>query len=123
MTQEDIKWLKQFESNFKTAINSNYSRNILDSQLRKMVEIYESITGKKYNLCYHCSTSILGFLKDMGRIYFQKVQAGNEPDVNINELEKSVTEMELNTKDSTTTDTNKRKKSMRNAKHTTKQSE
>ena len=120
MTQEDIKWLKQFEPNFKTAINSNYSRNILDSQLRKMVEIYETVKGKKYNLCYHCSSSILGFLKDMGKIYFE-VQAGNEPDVNINELEESVTEMESNTNESTTTNTNKGKKSMRNAKHTTKQ--
>ena len=112
MIEEDIKYLSQFEKNFKTAIYSNYSRNILESQLRKMCEIYESETGLKCNLCMHCSAAVLGFLKDLGKIYFELVQKGNEPELKINELEKVVTEKE-----------NKKKKNMRNAKHTTKQSE
>lgn len=113
MIEEDIKYLSQFEKNFKTAIYSNYSRNILESQLRKMCEIYESETGLKCNLCMHCSAAVLGFLKDLGKIYFEIVQKGNEPELNINELEKSVTELEVNTK-------NKKKKNMKNAKYTTK---
>lgn len=112
MKTEDLKWLKSFESNFRTAINSNYSRNVLESQLRKMVQIYEQETGKKYTLCYHCSTSVLYFLKDMGKLYFEKVQAGNEQELDINELDDKVT----NTKNNTT------KNTKRNAKHTTKQS-
>lgn len=140
MTTEDINWLSKFETNFRTAINSNYSRNILESQLRKMVEIYELETGKKYKLCLHCSSQILQFIKDMGKIYFETVQAGNETEVTTNELEKSVTvteqsvgtNTELNTNESTTTNTNeaveqqknnKKKKTMKNAKYTTKQSE
>ena len=57
-----------------------------------MVEIYEKVTGNKYPLCYHCSSSVLGFLKDMGKIYLD--HKGNEPKVNINELEKVVTQKE-----------------------------
>lgn len=121
MSSEDIKYLSQFEKNFRTAINSNYSRNILESQLRKMVEIYEMEIGKKYSLCYHCSTSVLGFLKDLGKIYFELVQKGNEPELTTNELEKLVTEKEQNTNKSTTSNTkNKKIKNMKNAKHTTK---
>lgn len=92
MTKEDLKYLSQFETNFNTAIKSNYSRNVLESQLRKMVEIYEKVTGNKYPLCYHCSSSVLGFLKDMGKIYLD--HKGKEPEVNINELEKVVTQKE-----------------------------
>ena len=92
MTKEDLKYLSQFETNFNTAIKSNYSRNVLESQLRKMVEIYEKVTGNKYPLCYHCSSSVLGFLKDMGKIYLD--HKGKEPKVNINELEKVVTKKE-----------------------------
>lgn len=92
MTKEELKYLSQFETNFNTAIKSNYSRNVLESQLRKMVEIYEKVTGNKYPLCYHCSSSVLGFLKDMGKIYLD--HKGKEPKVNINELEKVVTQKE-----------------------------
>lgn len=92
MTKEDLKWLSQFETNFNTAIKSNYSRNVMESQLRKMVEIYEKVTGNKYPLCYHCSSSVLGFLQDMGKIYLD--HKGKEPKVNINELEKVVTQKE-----------------------------
>jgi hypothetical protein len=121
MNAEDIKWLSSFESNFRTAINSNYSRNVLESQLRKMVDIYEKVTGKKYSLCYHCSTQILYFLKDIGKIYFDAVQKGNESTLSDNELEKTVTVMEGNTKESTTSNTkNNGIKRKRNAKYTTK---
>lgn len=117
MSSEDIKWLSQFEKNFRTAINSNYSRNILNSQLKKMVDIYEGITGKKYNLCYHCASAVLGFLQDMGKIYFEKVQDGFETEVNINELDESVTELErITTKKDTTNNTKKNTK--KNGKHT-----
>lgn len=106
MIKEDMKWLSQFESNFRTAIHSNYSRNVLESQLRRMVEIYEKETGKRYSLCYHCSTQVLYFLKDMGKLYYdvlqgrnyEAVQAGNETVLTDKELEKTVTDLETKTK-------------------------
>ena len=92
ISKENMKWLSQFESNFNTAIRSNYTRNILESQLRKMVEIYELSTGKKYTLCYHCSSSILAFLKVIGKIYLD--QKGNEQELKTKELKNKVAKME-----------------------------
>ena len=92
INKENMKWLSQFESNFNTAIKSNYTRNILESQLRKMVEIYELSTGKKYSLCYHCSSSILAFLKVIGKIYLD--QKGNEQELKTKELKNKVAKME-----------------------------
>lgn len=71
MTQTDIKYLAEYENNFRTAINHNYTRNIPVKEIDKMLQIYERITRKKYVLCKHCSTSILNFIKVVGRMYFE----------------------------------------------------
>ena len=94
MTQEDLNFLKEYEPNFTTAIKSNYTRNIVKSKLEKMLGIYEKETGKRYNLCTHCSASVLAFLKVVGKMYFDIVQQENEPILKINELEKTVTKTE-----------------------------
>lgn len=102
MTKEDIQFLSEFEPNFKTAINSNYSRNIVKSKLEKMLEIYKRETGRNYSLCTHCTTSILTFLRLIGEVYFDHkndlVQDGTEPNLKINELQKTVTDMEIKKK-------------------------
>lgn len=97
MTQEDIKWLSQFTTNFNTAIKSNYSRNILEGSLIKMKEIYECETGKKYSLCVYCTGNVLELLRLVGNLYFKAVQEGTEPKVITNELENSVTNTKNNT--------------------------
>ena len=110
MTKEDLEYLKQFENNFNTAINSDYTRNIVKSDLLKINEIYKRETGKTFNLCTHCKSSILSFLRIVGRVYFDIVQKGNELELKTSELEKTVANME----------NNKVKKIRKNAKHTTK---
>lgn len=123
-TQEDIQYLSKFESNFNTAIKANYTRNIPRKDIEKMVEIYNRVNGKALRLCTYCSSSVLSFLKDIGKLYFE-VQAGIEPQLETNELAETVTVMEQsdvakakedNTKNNTTKNTKK------NAKYTTKQS-
>lgn len=98
MTKEDLIFLSEFENNFRTAIDSNYSRNIVKSKLEKMLEIYKRVTGRNYSLCTHCTTSILTFLRLIGDVYFDHkndlVQDGNETNMNINELQKAVTKKE-----------------------------
>ena len=140
MTVEQLEYLRQFEGKFITAIKSNYTRSIPKKDLDKMLEIYNSITNKKITLCYHCTASIVGLLRDLGNLYLKEVteqsvgtvQEGLEQELNINELEKSVTvtersdvanrknsvgtEMErTNTKNNTT-------KNTKNGKHKPKQS-
>lgn len=96
MTVEQLEYLKQYEANFKTAIESNYTRSIPPSILKKMLEIYQEETGDKYNLCTHCPISKLHFLKKVGKLYFKLVQKGNEPILVINELQETVTDLENN---------------------------
>ena len=110
MTKEDISYLSEFENNFRTAINSNYSRNIIKSKLEKMLEIYKRATGRDYTLCTHCTSSILLFLRLIGEVYFNAVQKGNETVLETNELQNVVTDKE----------NNKVKRSRKNAKYTTK---
>lgn len=115
-TEEDIQYLKKFESNFNTAIKANYTRNIPRKDVENMVEIYNRVNGKALKLCSYCSSSVLSFLKDIGQQYFNAVQKGFEPQLETNELAKEVAVTETNTKNNTT------KNTKRNAKYTTKQS-
>lgn len=96
INKDDMKWLSQFENNFNSAIKSNYSRNILVSQLNRMQEIYELSTGKRYDLCTHCSSSVLSFLKVIGKIYLD--QKGFETTLKDNELKNVVTNKEVKVK-------------------------
>lgn len=94
MTKEDIKYLEAYEQHFKTAINSNYTRNVVSSALDRMLEIYQKETGTPYRLCKSCTSSVLSFLKQIGKLYFKAVQEGKETNVIVNELEQTVTNME-----------------------------
>lgn len=89
MTKKELEFLSEYEQHFKTAINSNYTRNIVKSALEKMLDIYQRESGKQYKLCAHCPVSILGFLKVVGKMYFDIVQRGNEPILEINDLQKT----------------------------------
>ena len=70
MTEEQINILKEFESNYTTAIRFNYTRNLTNNQLDRLLAVHEAITGKKYVLCKHCSNSVIDFLKVIGNMYF-----------------------------------------------------
>lgn len=69
MTKEDLEFLAQFENNFKCALTANYTRNIPEIHLRRMKEIYDTEKNVNYHLCTHCTSSILRFIKDVGRLY------------------------------------------------------
>lgn len=90
MLREDYEYLKQFEDNFNTAIKSNYTRNIVGSKLKKILEIYQKEVGEGYRLCLHCSSVVVNFLKDVGKLYFS-VQEGFENNMINNEIDEKVT--------------------------------
>ena len=54
MTKEELQYLSQFERNYYTAINSNYTSAIWNDDLNEMLKIYKKYKGD-YNLCKHCS--------------------------------------------------------------------
>lgn len=70
MNNKDFIFLKKFEENFYTAIQSNFSRNISRSNLEKFSEIIEKETGKPTNTNYNCSVCALNLIKKMAELYY-----------------------------------------------------
>ena len=68
MTKEEIEYLSKFERNYYTALHSNYTSAIWNDDLNAMLNIYKKYKGD-YNLCKHCSASILAFVKKVGLMY------------------------------------------------------
>ena len=72
MTKQEFKYLAQFDENFYTAIQSNFSRNISRSNLEKFSEIIEKETGKTINTNYNCGICCLNLVKKMAAIYYKE---------------------------------------------------
>lgn len=70
MTKQEFKYLSQFDENFYTAIQSNFSRNISRSNLERFSEIIEKETGKTINTNYNCSVCALNLIKKMAELYY-----------------------------------------------------
>lgn len=70
MTKQEFKYLSQFEDNFYTAIQSNFSRNISRSNLERFSEIIENETGKTINTNYNCGVCCLNLIKKMAELYY-----------------------------------------------------
>ena len=49
-TNDEIKFLEQFEDNFTRALDADYVRGAALSDLEHMRTIWERVTGKKYYL-------------------------------------------------------------------------
>lgn len=69
MTKEDIEFLNRYKMQMECAVKYNYTHSIPSNDLDRMLQIYEKERGKKYNLCKHCTVSVLAFLKIMAEIY------------------------------------------------------
>lgn len=63
-------YLTQFEDNFRTAINSRWSRHPGHQNLRRMGEIYNHVTGTQRNVNTSCQACVLSFLTDIGKLYY-----------------------------------------------------
>ncbi|MCD8167004.1 MAG: hypothetical protein LUE93_13365 [Bacteroides sp.] len=62
--------LKRFESNFGTAIRSNYTRNIIVKDRQRLNEIYNDLTGTSKRLPVTCHNCLLMILQYLGKAYF-----------------------------------------------------
>lgn len=76
-TKEELDFLKNYENNFKTAINSGYSRNVEPRYANQIKAIYDAATGGDYGLNASCSHCMLTFLKAVGHKYFEDLDAYN----------------------------------------------
>lgn len=69
-TREQMQILAQWESNFGTAVRSNWARGIGRSATAQLHRIYTEATGDRRTLNASCGTCVLRLLKDAGRLYF-----------------------------------------------------
>ena len=70
MTDEQFNTLAQYEPNFKTALECNYSRYPGQEGVTTMFNIYRDLTHTRMNLNRSCSVCILNLVKSLGKLYF-----------------------------------------------------
>ena len=123
LLDSEINMLRKYEERFRTAVFSDYSRNIISQDLEQLRLIYNKIHNTDYRLNKSCSTCQLNFLKLLGRWWFDNkenlitvqeksftVVEEPEPILKINELENKVTNNEQSTKKCPSIITKKRRK-------------
>ena len=74
MTKQDRNFLKEYELNFKTAVNSDYSRNMPTAAIQKLEQIYFNETGITLKTNYTCGHCVLKTLKTIGKWYFENIK-------------------------------------------------
>lgn len=71
-SKKDREYIGQYEENLHTAYYADWSRNIPQSKLEKLLEIYKKI-APDYRMCMHCSSSVLRFLKELAGKYYADI--------------------------------------------------
>lgn len=72
MKKQNIKYLKEYEPDFITAMFHSYTRQIPTSTLMEIDRIYTEETGKSLRTNFSCSGCILKLIKQMGILYFKE---------------------------------------------------
>ena len=75
LTKDDIKSLQEgkWDFFFKKVIETNFCRAYSSAQLNALREIYERNTGTKVNINWSCPHCVVGFIKQLGKLYFDSV--------------------------------------------------
>lgn len=73
-TVEELQTLKKYESNLRTAVYEDYSRNIPGEGIQEMISIYEKVTGGKVLERMSCGACQLNFLKRLGKMYLEAME-------------------------------------------------
>ena len=64
--------LSKYEQNLKTALYSDYSRNMPRAALQEIEKVVYDETGKAMNTNYNCSYCIMKLLKEAAKLYFKE---------------------------------------------------
>ena len=98
MKKDNIEYLQKFESNFNTAIKSNFTRAIPSNDKIRMQQILKEETGENFPLSLNCGICTLKLIKKVGELYFNSIKVAKELEttLSINELENKVANMEQN---------------------------
>ena len=69
-SQEQLEALKQYEDNFKRAIESKYFRNMTSKALDNLAGIYDEVADKPLERNWSCNHCVLSTLQTIGKKYF-----------------------------------------------------
>lgn len=97
LTENEIDILKKYEDRMRTALFSDYSRNIISPDLERLRLIYNKVKSVDYRLNKSCASCQLTFLKKLGEWWFDYKENSNkvleepEPILEINDLQNKAT--------------------------------
>ena len=72
MKKQNIKYLKDYETDMITSLFHSYTRQLPQSTLIEMDRIYTEETGKTLKTNFSCSGCILKLMKSVGKLYFKE---------------------------------------------------
>ena len=72
MKKQNIKYLKDYETDMITALFHSYIRQIPTATLMEIDRIYTEETGKSLRTNYSCSGCILKLMRSIGKLYFKE---------------------------------------------------
>ena len=72
MKKQNIKYLKDYETDMITALFHSYTRQLPQSTLIEMDRIYTEETGKSLKTNFSCSGCILKLMRSVGKLYFKE---------------------------------------------------
>ena len=72
MKKQNIKYLKDYETDMITSLFHSYTRQLPQSTLIEMDRIYTEETGKTLKTNFSCSGCILKLMRSIGKLYFKE---------------------------------------------------
>ena len=72
MKKQNIKYLKDYETDMITSLFHSYTRQLPQSTLIEMDRIYTEETGKSLKTNFSCSGCILKLMRSIGKLYFKE---------------------------------------------------
>lgn len=111
LTEEDVRFLDSISDKIRTAMKSDYARNMTSTQIERLRNLYRKMYGQDYVGSSSCSTCQLRLLKKVGE-WLEKRKVREEPEqaLTVNELEKTDTNTNTDTTIKTKKGTRRKKK-------------
>lgn len=76
--KEQIEKLSVFENSFHTSLTANYYRELGSRRLGVIKSVYDEVVDEPYTFNDSCGHCILGFLKVVGKKYYEDKKALEE---------------------------------------------
>lgn len=79
LTEEDVRFLDSISGKIRTAMKSDYARNMTSAQIERLRDLYRKMYGQDYVGSSSCSTCQLRLLKKVGE-WLEKRKVREEPE-------------------------------------------